>query len=64
MFHLFIWTILGFIAVVLTKFFKYKTSLIICATKPFILKMHGNMYIDDYEGLVLKRTWNYIIQIA
>jgi hypothetical protein len=28
----------------------------LCETKPFILKMHGKSYIDDYEDMLLKKT--------
>jgi hypothetical protein len=29
-------------------------------TKPFILKMHGKSYIDDYEGYVIEKNLNYM----
>jgi hypothetical protein len=32
----------------------------LCETEPFILKMHGKSYIDDYEGILLKKTQNYM----
>jgi hypothetical protein len=37
---------------------------IIYATKSFIFKMHGKSYIDDYDGLVLKRTWIILSNFA
>jgi hypothetical protein len=27
----------------------------LCGTKPFIFKMHGKLYINDYEGMLLKK---------
>jgi len=35
--------------------FLFQTSLIVCETKPFIIKIHGNPYIDDCEALDLKK---------
>jgi len=36
--------------------FLFHTYLILCETKPFILKMHGSLYIGDCEPLDLKKT--------
>jgi hypothetical protein len=38
----------------LTLFFNFQTSFILCEIKSFIFKMHGSLDIDDYEGLELK----------
>jgi len=42
-------------------FLLFKTPFIICETKLFIFKMHGIPYIDDYEGLKLKKTCNNVL---
>jgi hypothetical protein len=55
MFHLFIYWYKNLGKQLLTRSFLFQMSLIVYEIKPFIFKIHGNSYIDDYEALDLKK---------
>jgi len=61
MFHLLIYWYKDLGKWLLIGSFLFQTSLIVCETKPFIIKIHGNPYIDDCEALDLKKPLNYIL---